>query len=69
VALFHIKDVSSRQRGMEKTIELLQAENNKEIISVPHRYNRSKLSQDTASLRPDVFDLPIQIITGMEANT
>ncbi|XP_072246434.1 uncharacterized protein arhgef33 [Leuresthes tenuis] len=42
VALFHIKDVSSRQRGMEKRIELLQAENNKEIISVPHSRKSSR---------------------------
>ncbi|KAG8000303.1 Rho guanine nucleotide exchange factor 33 [Nibea albiflora] len=37
VALFHIKDVSSRQREMQKRIELLQSENGKDVISVPHR--------------------------------
>ncbi|XP_041645859.1 rho guanine nucleotide exchange factor 33 isoform X2 [Cheilinus undulatus] len=38
VALFHIKDVSSRQREVQKKIEImLQSENNKELISVPHR--------------------------------
>ncbi|TMS04425.1 Rho guanine nucleotide exchange factor 33 [Larimichthys crocea] len=37
VALFHIKDVSSRQREVQKRIELLQSENAKDVISVPHR--------------------------------
>lgn len=39
VALLHIKDVSSRQREVQKRIELLQSENTKDIISVPHRYD------------------------------
>ncbi len=37
VALFHIKEVSSRQREVQKRIELLQSENTKDIISVPQR--------------------------------
>ncbi|TNM99482.1 hypothetical protein fugu_012515 [Takifugu bimaculatus] len=37
VALFHIKDISSRQREVQKTIEHLQLENSKDIISVQHR--------------------------------
>ncbi|XP_051275623.1 rho guanine nucleotide exchange factor 33 isoform X2 [Dicentrarchus labrax] len=37
VALFHIKDVSHRQREVQKRAELLQSENTKDIISVPHR--------------------------------
>lgn len=37
VALFHIKDLSSRQREVQKRIELLQSENTRDI-SVPHRY-------------------------------
>ena len=37
VALFHIKDVSGRQKEVQKKIELLQSENNKDIISVPLR--------------------------------
>ncbi|XP_070697148.1 rho guanine nucleotide exchange factor 33 isoform X2 [Pempheris klunzingeri] len=36
VALFHIKDVSSRQREVQKRIELL-SETPKDVISVPHR--------------------------------
>ncbi|XP_041645860.1 rho guanine nucleotide exchange factor 33 isoform X3 [Cheilinus undulatus] len=43
VALFHIKDVSSRQREVQKKIEImLQSENNKELISVPHSRKSSK---------------------------
>lgn len=37
VALFHIKDVSGRQREVQRRIELLQAQNTKDIIPVPHR--------------------------------
>lgn len=37
VALFHIKDVSSRQREVQKTIEQLQSDNGKDLISVQHR--------------------------------
>lgn len=37
VALFHIKDVSSRQREVQKKIEQLQLENGKETTSVQHR--------------------------------
>ncbi|XP_041804093.1 rho guanine nucleotide exchange factor 33 [Chelmon rostratus] len=36
VALFHIKDVSGRQREVQRRIELLQAQNTKDIIPVPH---------------------------------
>uniref|UniRef100_UPI0037E982C8 rho guanine nucleotide exchange factor 33 n=1 Tax=Semicossyphus pulcher TaxID=241346 RepID=UPI0037E982C8 len=42
VALFHVRDVSSRQREMQKRIELLQSENNKDFISVPHSRKGSK---------------------------
>ncbi|KAM9345415.1 rho guanine nucleotide exchange factor 33 [Symphorus nematophorus] len=48
VVLFHIKDVSSRQREVQKRIEVLQAENTKDIISVPHRKS-SKADVLTAS--------------------
>ncbi|XP_074503264.1 rho guanine nucleotide exchange factor 33 [Sebastes fasciatus] len=37
VALFHIKDVSSRQREVQKRIELMQSENTKDFLYVPHR--------------------------------
>ncbi|XP_008290414.1 rho guanine nucleotide exchange factor 33 isoform X2 [Stegastes partitus] len=37
VALFHIKDVASRQRDVQRRIELLQSENYKDVISAPHR--------------------------------
>lgn len=37
VALFHVKDVSSRQREVQRRVELLQAEGAKELISVPRR--------------------------------
>ncbi|XP_018517182.1 LOW QUALITY PROTEIN: rho guanine nucleotide exchange factor 33 [Lates calcarifer] len=49
VALFHIKDVSSRQREVQKRIELLQLENMKDIISVPHSRKSSKADVLTAS--------------------
>ncbi|XP_067466871.1 rho guanine nucleotide exchange factor 33 isoform X1 [Thunnus thynnus] len=49
VALFHIKDVSNRQREVMKRIELLQAENTKDIISVPHSRKSSKADVLTAS--------------------
>lgn len=42
VALFHIKDLSSRQREVQKRIELLQSENTRDIISVPHRYRTAE---------------------------
>ncbi|KAM7385320.1 hypothetical protein PAMP_001408 [Pampus punctatissimus] len=49
VALFHIKDVSNRQREVMKRIELLQPENTtKDIMSVPHRTS-SKADVLTAS--------------------
>ncbi|XP_026165296.1 rho guanine nucleotide exchange factor 33 isoform X2 [Mastacembelus armatus] len=48
VAMFHIKEVSSRQREVQKRIELLQPENTKDIIVVPHRKN-SKADVLTAS--------------------
>uniref|UniRef100_A0A667ZKF4 Rho guanine nucleotide exchange factor (GEF) 33 n=1 Tax=Myripristis murdjan TaxID=586833 RepID=A0A667ZKF4_9TELE len=41
VALFHIKDVSSRQRDVQKRMELLQSEN-KDNSSVPHSRKSSK---------------------------
>ncbi|XP_035519613.1 rho guanine nucleotide exchange factor 33 [Morone saxatilis] len=49
VALFHIKDVSSRQREVQKRIELLQSENTKDIISVPHSRKSSKADVLSAS--------------------
>ncbi|XP_030298029.1 rho guanine nucleotide exchange factor 33 isoform X2 [Sparus aurata] len=48
VALFHIKDVSSRQREVQKRIEVLQSENPRDIMSVPHRKS-SKADLLTAS--------------------
>ncbi|XP_071385717.1 rho guanine nucleotide exchange factor 33 [Centroberyx affinis] len=45
VALFHIKDVSSRQREVQKRMELLQTDNAKDIISVPHRSKSRKSSK------------------------
>ncbi|XP_014184678.1 rho guanine nucleotide exchange factor 33 isoform X2 [Haplochromis burtoni] len=47
VALFHIRDISSRQRDVQKRIELLHSEN-KEMMSVPHRKS-SKADVLTAS--------------------
>ncbi|XP_053189256.1 rho guanine nucleotide exchange factor 33 [Scomber japonicus] len=49
VALFHIKDVSNRQREVMKRIELLQLENTKDIMSVPHSRKSSKADVLTAS--------------------
>ncbi|KAM7408380.1 hypothetical protein PAMA_002210 [Pampus argenteus] len=50
VALFHIKDVSNRQREVMKRIELLQPENTtKDIMSVPHSRTSSKADVLTAS--------------------
>ncbi|XP_028280104.1 rho guanine nucleotide exchange factor 33 [Parambassis ranga] len=46
VALFHIKDMSSRQREVQKRMELLQSEN---IISVPHSRKSSRADVLTAS--------------------
>lgn len=37
VALFHIKDVSSKQRDVQRRMELLQSDNNKDVITFPHR--------------------------------
>ncbi len=36
-ALFHIKEVSSRQKEVQKKMEVLESENTKDIISVPYR--------------------------------
>ncbi|XP_030603316.1 rho guanine nucleotide exchange factor 33 isoform X2 [Archocentrus centrarchus] len=47
VALFHIRDISSRQREVQKRIELLQSEN-KDFISVPHSRKNSKADVLTA---------------------
>ncbi|XP_039995640.1 rho guanine nucleotide exchange factor 33 [Xiphias gladius] len=49
VALFHIKDVSGRQREAQKRVELLQLENTKELISVPHGRKSSKADVLTAA--------------------
>uniref|UniRef100_A0A8C4ET44 Rho guanine nucleotide exchange factor (GEF) 33 n=1 Tax=Dicentrarchus labrax TaxID=13489 RepID=A0A8C4ET44_DICLA len=49
VALFHIKDVSHRQREVQKRAELLQSENTKDIISVPHSRKSSKADVLSAS--------------------
>ncbi|XP_038593836.1 rho guanine nucleotide exchange factor 33 isoform X3 [Micropterus salmoides] len=48
VVFFHIKDVSSRQREVQKRIELLQTENTKDILSVSQRES-SKADVLTAS--------------------
>ncbi|XP_040905220.1 rho guanine nucleotide exchange factor 33 [Toxotes jaculatrix] len=42
VALYHIKDVSSRQRDVQKRMDLLQSENTRDIISAPHSRKSSK---------------------------
>ncbi|KAM9847996.1 rho guanine nucleotide exchange factor 33 [Aulostomus maculatus] len=49
VALFHIKDVSNRQREVMKRIELLQLENSKDLVSVPQSRKSSKADLLTAS--------------------
>ncbi|XP_042358714.1 rho guanine nucleotide exchange factor 33 [Plectropomus leopardus] len=49
VVLFHIKDVSGRQKEVQKRIELLQSENTKDIISVPHSRKGSKADLLSAS--------------------
>lgn len=36
-ALFHIKDVSSRQQEVQRRVELLQAEGVKDHVVVPRR--------------------------------
>ncbi|XP_006784033.1 rho guanine nucleotide exchange factor 33 [Neolamprologus brichardi] len=48
VALFHIRDISSRQRDVQKRIELLHSEN-KDMMSVPHSRKSSKADVLTAS--------------------
>lgn len=37
MALFHVKDVSGRQREVQKKMEQLQLENGKDVVSVQHR--------------------------------
>ncbi|XP_075902287.1 uncharacterized protein arhgef33 isoform X2 [Nelusetta ayraudi] len=49
VALFHVKDVSSRQREVQRRVELLQAEGAKELISVPRSRKSSRGDVLTAS--------------------
>ncbi|KAM6915806.1 uncharacterized protein arhgef33 [Xenentodon cancila] len=49
VALFHIKDVSSRQKEVQKKMELLQSENGKDIISAPHSRKTSRADVPTGS--------------------
>nr|XP_046258918.1 rho guanine nucleotide exchange factor 33 [Scatophagus argus] len=49
VALFHIKDVSIRQREVQKRIELFQSENTKDILPVPHSRKSSKADVLAAS--------------------
>ncbi|XP_041866566.1 rho guanine nucleotide exchange factor 33 isoform X2 [Melanotaenia boesemani] len=48
VALFHIKDVSSRQKEVQKRIELLQSEDSKDTISVQHSRKSSRTDVLTA---------------------
>lgn len=38
MALFHIKDVSSRQREVQRKMEQLQLENGDDVVSVQHGY-------------------------------
>ncbi|KAM4729834.1 uncharacterized protein arhgef33 isoform 3-T3 [Anableps anableps] len=45
VALFHIRDMSNRQREAQRKMELLQIESNKDIISLPHRASSRKSSR------------------------
>ncbi|XP_027863306.1 rho guanine nucleotide exchange factor 33 isoform X3 [Xiphophorus couchianus] len=45
VALFHIRDMSNRQREAQRRMELLQIESNKDIIPLPHRSSSRKSSR------------------------
>ncbi|MEQ2186814.1 hypothetical protein GOODEAATRI_032593 [Goodea atripinnis] len=45
VALFHIRDMSNRQREAQRRMELLQIESNKDIIPLPHRSSSRKNSR------------------------
>ncbi|XP_072293561.1 rho guanine nucleotide exchange factor 33 isoform X2 [Eucyclogobius newberryi] len=47
--LFHIKEMSSRQREIHRRIELLQLENTKDAISTPHSRKNSKADVLAAS--------------------
>ncbi|KAK7902120.1 hypothetical protein WMY93_018889 [Mugilogobius chulae] len=47
--LFHIKEMSSRQREIHRRIELLQLENTKELISTSHSRKSSKADVLAAS--------------------
>uniref|UniRef100_A0A096MEZ2 Rho guanine nucleotide exchange factor (GEF) 33 n=1 Tax=Poecilia formosa TaxID=48698 RepID=A0A096MEZ2_POEFO len=42
VALFHIRDMSNRQREAQRRMELLQIESNKDIIPLPHSRKSSR---------------------------
>ncbi|XP_074531322.1 rho guanine nucleotide exchange factor 33 isoform X2 [Halichoeres trimaculatus] len=59
VALFHIKDVSSRQREVQKRIEQLQSEHIKDFISAPHSRKSSKADVH-ASLGDEHICVPSQ---------
>lgn len=61
VALFHIKDVSSRQREVQKRIELLQSENAKDVISVPHRYGRNVSQRYIWDILTEGLEIKLQI--------
>ncbi|XP_032408958.1 rho guanine nucleotide exchange factor 33 isoform X5 [Xiphophorus hellerii] len=54
VALFHIRDMSNRQREAQRRMELLQIESNKDIIPLPHRSSSRKSSRsDVLALSGD----------------
>ncbi|KAI4812879.1 hypothetical protein KUCAC02_024242 [Chaenocephalus aceratus] len=62
MALFHIKDVSNRQREVQKTIEMLQSENTQDILSASHSRKGSKadlLSGDEHICVPSQSDLSV----------
>ncbi|XP_034068790.1 LOW QUALITY PROTEIN: rho guanine nucleotide exchange factor 33 [Gymnodraco acuticeps] len=62
MALFHIKDVSNRQREVQNTIEMLQSENTQDILSASHSRKGSKadlLSGDEHICVPSQSDLSV----------
>lgn len=52
VALFHIKDVSSRQREVQKKVEELQLEKSKDTISAQHRWAWNPASNELFHVAP-----------------
>ncbi|XP_015252386.1 PREDICTED: rho guanine nucleotide exchange factor 33-like isoform X2 [Cyprinodon variegatus] len=65
VALFHMRDMSNRQREAQRRMELMQIESNKDIIPLPHRSSSRKssrtdiLSEDEHICTPSQSELSV----------